>query len=787
MTSQWQVLLNLISKRFNLSELNELCFSLHIDPENLWGETSDKVDRIIKLIRYIERHKRISDFLLALKQKRPNEQWPEKESLMHHDVPIDWRIPLLAHLFPFFRNWQTFLVSLVFIGAMLPMVLLVNKQNDVLTTMSTLEAGQVASLSTLTPTNHPVKLAIATQAISVASTIPPTIAANQIYLEPTKFITSTNIVTEASTVSTITGNLRTRSVTKTPTSTYISALTLQATNTNTPAPTSISTVSNLQSSPSPTVTEEIFIPPPNDPTSTSTPTMTHAPTPTGTPFYDDTPLIVFTSERAGSESIYTMLANNGASQQQITTGNVIDTHPSWSPDGQWIVFSSNRSGQFEIYKMRWDGTDIVQLTFNNLETKEPSWTPNGQEIIYAIKLSNNQWKLYIMSEDGSNQREIVNDTGFSELDGSLSVNDRTIVYQYCDPSQAVSCEIYSMNKDGTNRINLTNSASGRSDVSPAISPDGTQIAYTSSAGNADIWIMDINGNNNRRLVCGADRDVHPEWSPDGTQIAFASNRGGNYDIYIIDLDAECDDVMQYTTSPANDFNPVWQSLSSSNQSPFPIIDLNDGLDAHYPFSGNANDISGNDNHLQEFGPSLTSDKHGQNNQAYFFDGDDYMISSFPINEQTKEDREYTISLWFNPSLDDFGPGTMIHRGESSSCTYEPIMRYRGSTQTLEAIVSGCNGTGVAASNLSIDPNSWHHFAFAVSEQTQRIYVDGTLVATGNIPPRFGINFKLFVGGRTANGVNADENHFYIGALDEIRIYSRVLSPIEIEVIYNLER
>ena len=190
-----------------------------------------------------------------------------------------------------------------------------------------------------------------------------------------------------------------------------------------------------------------------------------------------------------------------------------------------IAFASDRNMAWnaDIYLMAPDGKQIRQLTEQPKTDTEPAWSPDGQKI------------TFVSYRDVKKRPE----PGIEIWRG----------------------EIYVMNADGTNPINLTRSVE-RPDGVASWSPDGKQIAFTSAKlfnartlANSDIFVMDAEGVNPRNLTNHNALDQTPDWSPDGNRIVFSSNRDGNWEIYKMDTDGT--NPINLTNHPAKDGRPDW--------------------------------------------------------------------------------------------------------------------------------------------------------------------------------------------------------------------------------------
>lgn len=236
--------------------------------------------------------------------------------------------------------------------------------------------------------------------------------------------------------------------------------------------------------------------------------------------------LLFDSDRTDAWEIYLYdMATN--KEQQLTDYGKSAYHPHFSPDGQRIVFASDfNSGDFELYTMLVDGSDVQRLTQNPGDDVYPSYSLDGQWIVYMSQ-GENGWAVALSDINGRNQRLVVDQLG-DETFPVFAPNGDTIIYQYAPPGG--NHDIYTISWTGGTPQQLTTNPSR--DANPVFSPDGRYIAFESNRnGNYEVYVMLADGSDVENITNNPADDQLPAFSPDGQWILFQSQREGSVDIY----------------------------------------------------------------------------------------------------------------------------------------------------------------------------------------------------------------------------------------------------------------
>ena len=227
-------------------------------------------------------------------------------------------------------------------------------------------------------------------------------------------------------------------------------------------------------------------------------------------------------------------------------------------------------------------------------------------------------------------------------------------------------------------------------------------------------------------------------------------------------------------------------FSLLNNLAFGEIPQSSNLIAYYPFSGNANDSSGNGYDGTISGdPQLTTDRFGNSNSAYIFDGNGDWIyfgtDTLPTNNGNGITDAFTISVWAKSSssttMDLFAYGGMVSCG---SGRYGAIVRLASNIQ-----FNSCNRAFNTSTSGTNSDGNWHQYVVTWNgSNSRKIYIDGTLVDSNSTASVFRIQDTGLVLGRSF--MDWSLGNTLDASADELRLWKTELNATEVETLYNTE-
>jgi hypothetical protein len=216
-----------------------------------------------------------------------------------------------------------------------------------------------------------------------------------------------------------------------------------------------------------------------------------------------------------------------------------------------------------------------------------------------------------------------------------------------------------------------------------------------------------------------------------------------------------------------------------------ITNLWDGLVAHYPFNGNANNVKGNYNGTVN-GATLTKGRDNVSNTAYLFGGTlatgiQNVSDNHYINFGTgmlSGDGEFSIMMWINTTSSAI---SHILQKRDSSINGEYIVELKNNGK-IRFWTYGGGYKWTVTSSSAVNDGNWHHLVLVQKNNGGQMYLDGSLDQTDNSSGKvnLGLTLKTYMGGDLR-----DYNSYYSGKVDDLRIYSRALSASEIQTLSTI--
>jgi TolB protein len=188
--------------------------------------------------------------------------------------------------------------------------------------------------------------------------------------------------------------------------------------------------------------------------------------------------------RTGDTEVFVVDPDTGDARNLTRSPRSKERYPSWSPDGKWVAFNSDRDGTHNLYLIGADGNNLQQLTHEKpgVEAGMQSWTADGKWIYFGL-FGKGPPRMCRIAPDGKRFQEIAHG------------------------------------------------------IDPAVSPDGQRIAFAETRMDGHhLRIMDVDGSNNRMLTGTGNKyfGMHPAWSPDGEWIVYADQVHDALEIFRID-------------------------------------------------------------------------------------------------------------------------------------------------------------------------------------------------------------------------------------------------------------
>ena len=221
--------------------------------------------------------------------------------------------------------------------------------------------------------------------------------------------------------------------------------------------------------------------------------------------------VAYVSNQNGNNEIY-LTGLNREPPVNLSNNAADDQQPTWSPDGKQIAFTSNRDGNQEIYIMNSDGSNVHNLTSNPTSDFAPTWF----SVPGFLNLGAEEWIVFTSNRDGNQEvyRVRPDGTGLTNLTKNAA-NDYSPTGM---PGGLIAFvtdrdgnpEIYTMTSDGGRASNITNSFS--QDFDPAFNADGKWIAFTSDRdGNLEVYVVELAGGRTYNLTRNPAQDGSPDW------------------------------------------------------------------------------------------------------------------------------------------------------------------------------------------------------------------------------------------------------------------------------------
>jgi tol-pal system beta propeller repeat protein TolB len=178
--------------------------------------------------------------------------------------------------------------------------------------------------------------------------------------------------------------------------------------------------------------------------------------------------LALASDRSGNWDVYTV-ASDGSDIARITNDDADDRGPAWSPDGRSIAFTSNRFGKRNVFLVELEGGETLRLTDTEADDLNPAWSPDGRWLVFYREKGDGMDQIHAVAADGSEEKQVTGDSANNTFPSFLP--DGRVAFTSQLPGE--SHRLVIAKADGSERTTVT----GASTFFGRFSPDGSTIAF----------------------------------------------------------------------------------------------------------------------------------------------------------------------------------------------------------------------------------------------------------------------------------------------------------------------
>lgn len=250
--------------------------------------------------------------------------------------------------------------------------------------------------------------------------------------------------------------------------------------------------------------------------------------------------MLFSSTRNSKRPDIFLKHVDGYAITQITSDPADDIQPRFSPDGDKIVFCSNRTGNWDVWVVSRDGTGLTQLTHDRTDEIAPCFSPDGRSVAFTMwGKRSHQWEIWVLAIDSPGVRRFLAYGMFP----AWSPDGQRIAFQRARQRGTRWFSVWTIELVGDEARHPTEVA--YSDAAACIAPrwtrDGSALVYCAArqvAGRfeqreqvlADVWQVDVATGVRRKLTDSAAPAFNPTVSPSG-RVYFVSSRAGTENVW----------------------------------------------------------------------------------------------------------------------------------------------------------------------------------------------------------------------------------------------------------------